>query len=353
MKLIAKELSKGIVKVQITNPDDIWFLSQLISPGDYISGKTFRKIKLEGSDDRKTSVIKKPAFIKILAEKIEYSPSLLKVLGPITEGPDDVPRGSYHSFSIEENTIITIEKERWYSYQVQKLHEAAEPKLPKILICVMDREEAYFAISQQYGYTTISSLQGDVEKKEERASTRNTFYLDIIRQLKEYSTRYEAEKILLASPAFWKEDLLKLITDNDLKKKIILVTCSSAQENAINEVLRRPETQQMLKMDRTAKEINLVEELLKEISISGKASYGLEEVKLAADAGAVAHLMITDKFIEQTRLDNVYGEIDKIMKRVDQSQGEITIISALHDGGKRLDGLGGIGALLRYRLSYE
>ena len=353
MKIISKSLNHGTATIQVTNPDDLWYLSQLISEKDFVSGRTFRKIKLEGgSDERKANVIKKPAFIKIQVEKIEYETNQLRILGPITEGPDDVPRGSYHSFTLEENSVTTIEKERWLTYQIKKLQEAAEPKLPKILICVMDREEAFFALSSQSGYTLLTSLQGDVEKKQESAASRNTFYQDIIKQMTEYTKRYEIEKILLASPAFWKEDLLKLITDSTIKQKITLVTCSSASETAINEVLRRPETQTVLRQDRAAKEINLVENLLKEISIDGKAAYGLKEVQEKAHAGAVEQLLITDNFIEKTRLDNVYNEIDKIMKIVDQTNGDITIVSSLHDGGKKLDGLGGIGAILRYKTSY-
>lgn len=352
MKIITKNLSKGFVKIQTTNTDDLWYLSQLISPGDIISGKTIRKIKIGELDERKSSVIKKPVFIKIKSEKIDYTAETLKILGPIIEGPEDVPKGSYHSFNLEENSTITIEKVRWYSFQIKKLQESAESQLPKILICVMDREEAYFAVSQQLGYKLLSQIEGNVEKKEKRATIKNTFYQDIIQHLKEYSERYSIEKILLASPAFWKDETIKLITDQELKKKITLVTCSSASENAINEVLKRPETKQVLKQDRTTKEINLVDELLKEIAIDNKAVYGLEEVKQASDLGAIQDLLITDKFIQQTRLDNVYNEIDQLLKQVDQNQGTINIISSVHDGGKKLDGLGGIAAILRYKINY-
>ena len=40
------------------------------------------------------------------------------------------------------------------------------------------------------------------------------------------------------------------------------------------------------------------------------------------------------------------------MRIVDKSKGEIEIISSEHDAGKKLDGLGGIAAILRFKLSY-
>jgi len=48
---------------------------------------------------------------------------------------------------------------------------------------------------------------------------------------------------------------------------------------------------------------------------------------------------------------NLKKEIDELMKTVEKMRGEIHIISGEHDGGKKLDGLGGIGGLLRFRIS--
>ena len=40
------------------------------------------------------------------------------------------------------------------------------------------------------------------------------------------------------------------------------------------------------------------------------------------------------------------------MRTVESMQGKVHIISSEHDGGKKLDGLGGLGALLRYKTNY-
>ena len=37
------------------------------------------------------------------------------------------------------------------------------------------------------------------------------------------------------------------------------------------------------------------------------------------------------------------------MKNVDNTQGEVHVVSSDHEGGKILDGLGGIAGLLRYK----
>ncbi|GAF88010.1 unnamed protein product, partial [marine sediment metagenome] len=159
-------------------------------------------------------------------------------------------------------------------------------------------------------------------------------------------------KIILASPAFWKEELMKELKNEELKKKIIPATCNSTGKNGINEVLRRPEVKAALHEDRIAKEINLVEELLTEISKNNLAVYGLKDTENAVNAGAVKTLLITDSLIQKARETNNYEKIDNMMKITDSMKGSINIISSEHEGGKKLNGLGGIAAILRYKLNY-
>ena len=91
-----------------------------------------------------------------------------------------------------------------------------------MLICVHDREEAYFALFKRYGYEILSHITGEVQKKREENIKKENFYLAAITKIKEYVERYKIRQIILASPSFWKEDLMKEIKDNELKQKIIL-----------------------------------------------------------------------------------------------------------------------------------
>ena len=64
-------------------------------------------------------------------------------------------------------------------------------------------------------------------------------------------------------------------------------------------------------------------------------------------------LLITDNYIHDMKRTNMYGKVDHLLKNAEASKGEIHIISSEHDGGKKLDGLGGISAILRYRMNYR
>ncbi len=354
MKQLYLDLKKGTAKLKIEDLDDLWYLSQIIDIGDLVKGKTIRKIKIGKEADRKQAVAKKTIFLKIKIEKIEFSKTsnTLRALGIITEGPEDIQKGEHHTFNLEPNTIFTLIKERWLKYQVDRLKEASQEKPSKILIVVMDREEANFALLKKYGYDLLTNIQGKVMKKAMEERKEGNFYQDIIQKIEEYVKRYNIVKVILASPAFWKEDLTKELKDEELKKKILLATCNATGKNGIDEVLKRPEVKAALHEDRIAKEMSLVEELLTEISKNNMAVYGLKDTENAVNAGAVKDLLITESLIQKSREANNYEKIDNLMKIVDSMKGTINIISSDHEGGKKLNGLGGIGAILRYKLNY-
>ena len=352
MKLLKKDLKKGVLLL-VQSIDDMWYLSQVIEPGDIVKGKTLRKIKLGDEGARKAKSEKKSVFMMLKVEKVEFHKysDVLRVSGTILEGPEDIAKGTYHTFSLEEGSKITLIKEKWLAYQLERLKEASAKEPPKILICMLDRETAIFALTTAEGYRFLTELEGEVEKKDVKVRTSN-FYDEVIKVMKEYSERYKVEHIILASPAFWKEELLKVLKDNEIKRKIKTASCSSVTRNSIDEVLKRQELKDVLKQDRIANETKLVEELLVEIAKKGMAAYGLEETKKAVEAGAVKTLLLTDRFIRDKRIENAFEEIDEIMKLVNSMKAELAIISSEHQAGKKLDGLGGIGAVLRYKLNY-
>lgn len=354
MKIIFSDFKKGRVKLKVESLDDLWYLSQLIEEDDLLKGKTFRKIKLGQAEERSQKIVRKPVNLSLQVEKIEFSPSqnILRAGGKIVEAPEDIPKGSHHTFNIEENTELTLIKEQWYDYQKKRLKHAAQSKQKPLLLVVFDREDAFIALSKLYGYQILAELHGQVPKKEKRAQVKGDFYQDIIKAMEEYVQRYNIDQVILASPAFYKEDLMNQIKDQKLKQKITLATCSSVKESAVNEILKRPEVKEVLKQSRFAEETLLVEHLLEQISKEGLAVYGLEPAQKALEAGAIQQLLVTDSLIHDFRQKNRFQEINDLMKKTDQMKGEVHIISTQHEAGKKLQGLGGLAALLRFKLEW-
>ena len=346
MQLISSDFKKGLVKLKVTDKDDLWYLSHLIDQTDIIRGKTTRKIKIGDSENAKS--VKKTYTLSIQAETVELTENSVRVNGKVMEETEDVPKGSYQSITLEEASEFSIEKSQWLSYQKQKLQEACEKKYD-YLLCLFDREEVLFALTKKFGYEILTTLKGEVQKKAKAVEIKKDFQEEIIKALEAYHQRYKPSAIILASPAFYKEDLYKKMTPSELKKKIVLATCSDISERSLDEVMRRPELAETLKHSRARQEQILVEELLKEINRDDKAAYGWKEVKDAVNSGSVLKLLLTDDFIHKRRLSGGFAEIDKSMRAVDSLQGEIHIISSESDAGKKLNGLGGIAVILRYK----
>jgi len=354
MKIIHSDIRHGEAKIKVEQRDDLWYLRTLIEEGDSVQGQTVRKIRI-GEEGQTPKIVKKAIFLKIRVEKVEFSKQAdtLRVLGTVIDGPEDVPRGEHHSFAIDDGTVITIIKERWLSYHLERLREASTTQASKTLICVFDREEAYFALMKRYGHEVLSHIHGTVEKKAEKVPGARNFYEEIIIMLLAYVKQYSLDHIIMASPAFWKEEFAKHLKDAELKKRIILTSCSSCDPAAINEILQRKEVEQALREDRVVQETKLVEQLLTEIGKGGGlAAYGMVDVGQKAAAGAVGTLMVTDSRIQGAREAGEYGKLEQVMRAVEDAKGKVHLITSEHECGKKLDGLGGIGAILRYKTDY-
>src|SRR3989344_5735754 len=149
MQLISSDFKKGLVKLKVTDKDDLWYLSHLMDQGDIIRGKTTRKIKIGDSENAKS--VKKTYTLSIQAETVELTENSVRVNGKVMEETEDVPKGSYQSITLEEASEFSIEKSQWLSYQKQKLQEACEKKYD-YLLCLFDREEVLFALTKKFGY---------------------------------------------------------------------------------------------------------------------------------------------------------------------------------------------------------
>lgn len=346
MKIIKKDLKKGSLTLKIENADDIWILSQVINPEDEISGKTERKIKLGDGTDRNVKIIKKWVSMTIKVEKTEIGDNLLRVLGVITFGPEDVARGEHHSFKLEPDTIFTIIKTSWMKYQIEKINEAANAKQQKIYVAVFDREEAHIAKLKGQGYEVLVNIKGDVSKKEEKHSAKNNFFKELSKTLQEYDKKENMDYLIVASPGFWKESLVRELPD-ELRKKTVPATVSHSSERALMEVLKRPELKTVLEQSRTSREIKLTDRILEAIS-KEKACYGTKETEDKVSQGAVEELMISYNLLEKAREDGNFSRIENMMKACEQGTGKVHVISS-EEAKKILDSIAGVAGILRWK----
>ncbi len=128
-----------------------------------------------------------------------------------------------------------------------------------------------------------------------------------------------------------------------LNINVIKATVSSVTENALKELMKRPELGKALSEQRIAKEIEVVDRMMKEIMKDGNVAYGIKDVKESIEAGAVDVLIVSDRYLME-------NDIDSLLKKVESMNGKINIITTTHEAGEQLYKMGGIAAMLRFKI---
>ena len=88
----------------------------------------------------------------------------------------------------------------------------------------------------------------------------------------------------------------------------------------------------------------MMEPVLEEIAKDGPVAYGPKQVKEAADSGAVEILLVLDSKVRESHLE-------QLMSSVEAGRGKVVVVSEHHEGGRKLGSIGGIAALLRYKVN--
>ena len=324
----------NIVKAKPENKDDLYVLSDLITLGSKVRARTLRSVEVMRGE-KKEKVGKRPMVLKIIVDKIELKESL-RVGGKIIEGPEDITM-SHHTINITPNTQLSIEKE-WKGWEINKL-KAAAIKTEPVLVCILDEKESDFYLVKDKIQHKGRFLAKGIRKEE--GKTDKSYFGNIIAEIKRLED--QSKYLVIGGPGFARENLVKMLKNMDISQKIISESCSHTEKLGMQEILKRKVLEKVVKQSRISKEAEMVEKLLEEIAKEGKAVYGKKETKKAVEAGAVSLLLISDKLVREN---------EKLMELTEKNSGEVMIIDSSHDSGEKFFGLGGIGALLRYKIDF-
>ena len=345
MKLLDKNLKKGIVQVIVDTADDLWYLHTLIDPGDRATGESEYKFKL-GSNTEKAKLVRKKVWVTLDVEKTEFSEHTgqLRISGLVVDGSEEVPRNSHHGFDVTEGSKLKIAKERWMDYHLDKLDQACKGSSLQTLLVLFDREHAIIARLRPNGYKIVLELKGKVAKKRAEVETKN-FYKEIVDKLKEHTGRMKVQNVIAASPSFWKEYLQKELTP-ELKKKVIFTAVSSVNASAIAELLKRKELQQALQGERVAREEKMVEHILEMLS-KDKLVYGPKDLQKAVGEGNLSELFVSEMMIMKARSTGKFTNLEALMKSASDLGAKIHLLSTKH-AMEKVDGLGGVVGVARW-----
>lgn len=342
MNILKSDFQKGFVKLKINLNDDLWYLDSIIETADVIRAKTMRSLFIQ-REGKREKIGKKPMFLSIQVEKSEFQKhaNILRLMGKIVEGPEDVQKGSYHTIGVKLGTVLTIYKKEWKQYQIDKIKKA-QTKIPEVLIAVVDMHRATFGTVKRIGVEVISEIRNPHSIQEEEKLEE--FHKKLASEINRLSKN--VKKIILAGPGFTKEHVQKIIQNNfsEIKDKLIIDTTSSATKSGINEVLRRGTLDKVIKESEIIKESQIIQEFFTHLrKDDGLVLYGFKELEEADSIGAIDILLVSEEKIREK-------EIEKLATNVERKKGRVEIISKTHELGEQFCRMGGLGAILRFRI---
>ncbi len=345
MRIVKIDRKNRVIEVIPESMDDLWHLEKVIERGDLVSGKSERKIKPKKEGDK---AFKIEIFAKIDAEKIEFHKHSgeLRVSGIIVESRPAglVGEKEHHALEIREGRKVGIGKEEIKKWQVDRLEKAkAASGREKLVLVVLDDEVADIALLKDFGFEDKAKIMAAKGGKQYGGEKSEEGYfkeiLDKVGELK-------AEKVIFAGPGFTKNNIQKYITEKNLRLgSLFFESTNSVGVTGLNELLKSGKVDKIVGDLQLSKETALIEKVFEEIGKGGAVAYGRESVEEAISKGAVEQLVIGEEAMLEDR-----KEAEKIMDLVEKLKGKVHIISGEHEGMRRLKGIGGIAALLRYKL---
>ena len=328
MKIEEKERNE--IRIYVDNIDDLWYLKNVISPGDLVFGTVFRKEERSGDMQRAKKSARKRMRVGIAVKKIEFQDfsDRLRISGKIKAGPEDVV-GLYQAINVGVGDEVSVVKTYWSREDREMLDEAVKnAERPQVYFLGLEHGLATFAVLRAYGIQGIASIRKRGDEDEE-------FFGEVLSTLK--SIRSDEYPLVILGPGFYKEDFIKF-AGNELKNYSV-VQASHGDMRGVHEALKSS-LNRLLVESRVSKEEKLVDRLLEEIKKEGLYAYGPGEVEKYLNMGAVATLLISD---------TKYRKFENMLNLARETGAKIHIISTSHEKGKMLENLGGVAALLRFK----
>ena len=357
MRILNIDQKHGEITVKTENLNDLWSLYNIINKDDKVSSLTQRRVILKEGTKGERKLMR--LTLKVEDVSFHEFSNRLRIKGKILEGPDDfVSFGSYHTFNIEVSQKLTIIKENWLRTELKRLKETSKFESNFIiLITAIETGLATLALITNFSHKRIATIKKHIPGKRYQQSYRNKalldFFEDIGKVIKENLKLYDVNLIIISGPGNTKDslvDYLKKVLNSTYSSKMESYRASSGTESGIIETLKSKELAKMKKNVKILQETALLEDINTQFAEDADfVVIGMNEVSEASARGAIKQLLIADIIIRGASKEKKL-KIETIIQNVENSGGEIVIMSTENITGEQLVNLGSIVGILRYKI---
>ena len=328
----------GEIRLLPESIDDLWHLQHLIAPGDLVFATTFRSVESATDKIRPEKVEKRPVRLGIRAEKVEFSEHgvRLRITGLIEHGVD---AGAYHTINVETGYEISVIR-HWRPVDLERIERAVKSSVYGIIyILTLEEGEAELFRLRQYGPESVITLTAG-SGKGGRAETRSGFFDAVLKIIADISG-----PLVIAGPGFIKEDFVRYAKNKNSVPagRAIIVETRRIGRGAVQDVIGTGTLEKLIGDLQLSREVKLMDDVLLRISREGAVAYGKKQVEIAIEYGAVDEILLADSLLRDQSVVHLIENAEKM-------QAKIVVLSTAFEPGERLEALGGIAALLRYKM---
>jgi len=330
--------NSGEIRLLPESIDDLWHLQHLVAPGDLVFATTFRSVESATDKIRPEKVEKRPVRLGIRVEKVEFSEHgvRLRITGTIEHGIDT---GAYHTINVETGYEISVIR-RWRPIDLERIERAVKSSVFGVIyILTLEEGEAELFRLRQYGPESVITITAGSGKGGE-TETRTGFFDTVAKSIAEISG-----PLVIAGPGFIKEDFVRYAKNKNSAPagRAIVVETRRIGRGAVQDVIGTGTLEKLIGDLQLSREVRLMDEVLLRIAQDGAVAYGKKQVETAIGYGAVDEVLLADSLLrDQT--------IVPLIERAERMQAKIVVLSTEFEPGERLEALGGIAALLRYKM---
>lgn len=355
MKVLNYDQEKNLIVLIPTSLEDLLLLYDFIDKEDLVSGKTHRVIKF-GENQEEKEKVQIDVTIETEEKFLDFQKGCLHVSGKVVEGPEEIEgiKGKFQTISILINKEYKIRKKTEDRFKWFLLFRRLEEKARKLIVLAVDSEEATLAVVPEVGEIEIQSFFGDSSDKRDTKAREYLLsrFLDeleknVVKKLKALNA-----PIIITGPGFVKEKLAERLKSYDeLRDRVVAVVSStSASIAGINEVIKSEAVGKALGEFKAYKEAKAVEDVLKQLGQDPSlVLFDVEKIREFARRGAISLLLLVDN-ITSVLSPKLYSLLNEVLIEVEMHGGTVMLVNSKSEAGKKLRSLGGIAAMLRYKI---
>lgn len=343
-------------RIRVESHDDLWSISRLARKGMSFAMLGERRDQTTAGETggRAKSAERKKMWIQLRIESSEYQTfsDTLRIHGIIESAQFDI--GLHHTHLVETNDEIEITSLTAFdSSDVDLLiqsEKASKAALVALLVVENDEMILYFITGRGLRESATWTMRGGGKRGDIKTSSSvaSSFRSSVVSALS--SQLSDEIPLILCGPGHAKDVLLPQLRDGGHSRFIKLVATSMGGRSAANEVLREGLAGDLLGEHAISNEIALLEDAWTRLSTTGTVAYGKQQLQKALEEGAIETVLITADLLRDDD-EKINGKTwAQWCKGLPLISAQLIQCSTDHDSGKQLLGMGGVVALLRYKM---